>query len=274
MLDNLIASAKAGNDVRKRRRYFAGSLAVMSSLFFSALVISLFAADLNSVKEVGSVALMELAVVEDPPKRERPTIEPAAKSLNGGTRQMPSRAVNMQSISENPIVPNGVSTAPNKYLSRPGGAFNVTGVDRGGTYDPNADGTSGSGGGKGVGTTDSGSRDSADDRAERTVPEPPKMRSTPKRTEPMSLGVVNSRALVLPKPPYPEMARRVNAGGDVRVQVMIDETGNVVSAKAFAGHPMLRSVAEQAALKAKFTPTELSKVAIRSTGVIVYRFQN
>lgn len=45
-------------------------------------------------------------------------------------------------------------------------------------------------------------------------------------------GVLNGKALSLPKPSYPAAARVVNASGAVNVQVTIDEYGNVVSATA------------------------------------------
>jgi TonB family protein len=86
------------------------------------------------------------------------------------------------------------------------------------------------------------------------------------------LGVVNGSATYLPKPPYPAAAVAVNAQGKVSVQVTIDEDGRVVSARAVDGHPLLRGVAEAAAKQAKFSPTLLSKVPVKVTGVIVYNF--
>jgi protein TonB len=54
--------------------------------------------------------------------------------------------------------------------------------------------------------------------------------------------------------------------------VKIDERGNVVSASAVSGHPLLRQAAEQAARSSKFTPTTLSGQPVSVTGVIVYNF--
>ena len=64
----------------------------------------------------------------------------------------------------------------------------------------------------------------------------------------------------------------MHAQGKVDVQVFIDETGRVLSANAVSGHPLLRNAAEQAARNARFTPTYLSKVPVKVTGVIVYNF--
>ncbi len=64
----------------------------------------------------------------------------------------------------------------------------------------------------------------------------------------------------------------MNVKGKVDVQVLIDESGKVISAKAINGHPMLRANAEHAAVNARFTPTLLSNVPVKVTGVIVYNF--
>lgn len=85
-------------------------------------------------------------------------------------------------------------------------------------------------------------------------------------------AVVNSSAINLPKPPYPAAARAVKAEGAVNVQVLIDEDGNVVEAKAVSGHPLLRVASEQAALGAKFKPTLLSGQPVKVNGIIVYNF--
>lgn len=91
-------------------------------------------------------------------------------------------------------------------------------------------------------------------------------------TKPISKGVVNGSAISLPKPEFPAAAKAVNASGTVNVQVLIDEEGNVVSAKAVSGHPLLRQAAEESAQGAKFKPTLLSGQAVKVNGVVVYNF--
>ncbi|HLM01901.1 MAG TPA: TonB family protein [Pyrinomonadaceae bacterium] len=93
---------------------------------------------------------------------------------------------------------------------------------------------------------------------------------TPTRT--ISAGVVNGKARQLPKPAYPAAARAVRATGAVSVQVVIDETGGVISARAVGGHPLLQQAAVAAARQAKFQPTLISGSAVKVTGVIVYNF--
>jgi protein TonB len=100
-------------------------------------------------------------------------------------------------------------------------------------------------------------------------PEAPK--PTPPRA-PISGGVLNGKAINLPKPGYPPIARAAHASGTVVVQVLIDENGNVVSAHAVSGHPLLTAVAVSAARQAKFSPTKLSGQPVKVTGVIQYNF--
>lgn len=88
----------------------------------------------------------------------------------------------------------------------------------------------------------------------------------------ISAGIINGKATSLPKPEYPAAAQAVKAEGAVNVQVTIDENGNVISASAVSGHPLLRQAAEQAARQSKFSPTLLSGQPVRVTGVIVYNF--
>ncbi|MBC7795893.1 MAG: hypothetical protein H7Z37_03360, partial [Pyrinomonadaceae bacterium] len=49
-------------------------------------------------------------------------------------------------------------------------------------------------------------------------------------------GVVNGKAINLVTPPYPPQAKAVRASGQVSVQVLIDENGDVVSATAVSGN--------------------------------------
>ena len=88
----------------------------------------------------------------------------------------------------------------------------------------------------------------------------------------ISGGVINGKALSLPKPAFSAAAKAVRASGAVAVQVTIDEDGKVISANAVSGHPLLRQSAEQAARNAKFAPTLLQGKPVKITGVVVYNF--
>jgi TonB family protein len=85
-------------------------------------------------------------------------------------------------------------------------------------------------------------------------------------------GVLNGKAISLPRPAYPPIARQAHASGNVVVQVVIDEEGNVIWARAASGHPLLQQASRQAALRARFHPTKLSGEAVKVAGVITYNF--
>ena len=85
--------------------------------------------------------------------------------------------------------------------------------------------------------------------------------------------VLNGMAISLPKPDYPREALDRRLFGTVVVKVWIDETGKVISAKDMCGGPPSLSQSSIAsALKARFTPTKLSGMPIKITGVIQYHF--
>ena len=97
----------------------------------------------------------------------------------------------------------------------------------------------------------------------------PKSGSMPKT---ISGGVINGKATSLPKPGFPPAARAVRASGSVSVEVLVDTSGNVTSANAVSGHPLLRASAVQAAKTAKFAPTMLSGQPVSVKGILTYNF--
>ncbi len=91
---------------------------------------------------------------------------------------------------------------------------------------------------------------------------------------PVNVGILNSRAVNLTKPAYPPIARQMRAGGQVAVQVLVDESGNVTYAKAMSGNSLLRPPAEAAALQSRFNPVRVDNQAVKATGIVLYNFIN
>jgi protein TonB len=60
--------------------------------------------------------------------------------------------------------------------------------------------------------------------------------------------------------------------GTVVVEVLIDESGKVISARAVSGPLSLQAAAVQAARLAKFSPTTLSGQPMQVVGTITYAF--
>ena len=90
--------------------------------------------------------------------------------------------------------------------------------------------------------------------------------TTANKTKTVSDEILNDTALNLVKPAYPPAARAVRAGGEVKVQVTIDEKGKVISAAAITGHPLLKAGAESAARASTF------KTKARKNGIVVFNF--
>jgi TonB family protein len=114
-----------------------------------------------------------------------------------------------------------------------------------------------------------------------TITQTPPPTATPKPSpsvsptnRPVNAGVLNGRAVSLPKPAYPPIARQVRASGQVAVQVLVDEGGNVLSAKAMSGHQMLRAPAEAAARQSRFNPIKVGDRNVQATGIVLYNFIN
>ena len=113
----------------------------------------------------------------------------------------------------------------------------------------------------------------SDKQATEVLPDEPvpALAPTPIKTVKAST-IVNGLATYLPKPNYPAMAKQIHVQGSVNVQVVIDETGKVISAKAVSGHPLLVPDCVRAATNARFTPTMLNGQPVKLSGVIVYNF--
>lgn len=262
MFDKLIESDSVGADFKNRRNYFMVSSLIVGVLFATAVVISIYASDVglgNDEFELSTVlAPVPIPVIlPEPPQPKSPT-QPAQTQS-----ETPSRQSNMLRPDETPIDTPPISVTPNTQMSRPPGRFILS--DR-----PESDGIQNTGPSnlENPGTGSGSEVSSSNDRETPVVTDPPPARAP----APQSLGVVNGRASYLPKPLYPPPAIAINVQGKVDVQVTIDETGKVISAKAASGHPLLRPAAERAAWNARFTPTLLSKVPVKVTGVIVYNF--
>lgn len=69
-------------------------------------------------------------------------------------------------------------------------------------------------------------------------------------------------------PIYPELARRMNLTGVVKVQVVVASNGTVKDAKVVGGHPLLANAALDAVKKWRFEPA-----ATESTGIVDFKFE-
>jgi TonB family protein len=102
-------------------------------------------------------------------------------------------------------------------------------------------------------------------------PPPPQQGEVPKIIR-KSGGVLQGSATRRVEPAYPPLAKAARVSGAVVVEVTIDEEGNVMSARAISGHPLLKDAAIAAAQVWTFAPTELSGVRVKVIGTITFNF--
>ena len=69
-------------------------------------------------------------------------------------------------------------------------------------------------------------------------------------------------------PLYPELARKMNITGTVKIQVVVAANGTVKDAKVLGGHPVLAGAALDAVRKWRFEPA-----AVESSGVVELKFE-
>jgi TonB family protein len=68
-------------------------------------------------------------------------------------------------------------------------------------------------------------------------------------------------------PTYPDLAKRMNISGVVKVEVTVAPSGHVLSAKAIGGHPLLIEASVAAAKQFKYEPS-----AEETKEVVEFRF--
>ena len=70
------------------------------------------------------------------------------------------------------------------------------------------------------------------------------------------------------QPTYPELARKMNITGTVKIEVVVAPNGTVKGARVVGGHPVLANAALDAAKKWRFEPA-----SGESSGVIDFKFE-
>lgn len=259
MFDNLVESSSHKGDITRK-----GSFIGVTALIYGVLLVTFFVAGIYWYDaRLGDMELeltTLVAPVPVPQQQKEPEKQQEAKPQKV-EQNVDVRKELVASVDESRLPPKEISAK----------ASDVPPVRRGvttviGSSDSNAAAPMPAG--PGAGTVVGGAPTKVD-IAEPPPPEAPK--PTPPRA-PISGGVLNGKAISLPKPAYPPIARAAHAAGTVVVQVTIDENGNVIAAHAVSGHPLLQGAAVGAARQARFSPTKLSGQPVKVTGVIQYNF--
>jgi protein TonB len=271
MLDQLVESKSNAQEDSRRGQFMAVTLVIAVVVVLGLWTKDLFAQ--NFGMNAGDLELSTLVAPpppDDPPPPEEK--QPEKKVLQ--QQDVDIRKELIQNILSSPVKPpDRIQVDPS--LAK---AMRMNTKTMQGSADANTGSDVGTRGGAVVSGSTQGVADPVKGLIDTGEPPPPAAvvpkPATPKpapRT--VSGGVLNGKATSLPTPAYPAIAKAAGAKGAVSVQVLIDESGKVVSASAVSGHPMLRAAAVGAAQRARFSPTLLSGQAVKVSGVITYNFQ-
>src|SRR5205807_1408399 len=228
MFANLIESDSHTREFKRRSSFFLVTTAAYALILFAAGIASIYAYDARLEAQTNGLEVLNWIPPVTPPVRpDRPEpIHRAPESTNNGRiSPQPVRPI-LYDDPSNPIkAPDQISTAPNPIHPAPPNT-------RIGNYigDPITPPT---------GSTDcvtcSGTSRTPLVKIENDTPPPPPTPPKPK-TETVTSRVLVSKAISLPQPPYPTMARQIRAQGSVNVQILVDEQGKVISAQTVSGH--------------------------------------
>lgn len=78
--------------------------------------------------------------------------------------------------------------------------------------------------------------------------------------------------LKMVEPNYPPLAKAARICGMVKVEIVVDGTGSVTSAKVLSGHPLLKDASIAAARKWEFTPVSFGEATKEMHGTITFDY--
>jgi len=255
MFDNLVESSSHKEDLSRKGSFILATFVIYAVLLLAFFVAGIYWYD-NHLGEM-ELELTTLVAPVPVPQQKQPEQKQEAKPQKV-EQNVDVRRELIADVSRTELVPKEISAKASDVPPVRRGVTTIVGNADSSTANPMP-------AGPGVGTV------VAAPTKVNIADEPPPPEPKAPRA-PISGGVLNGKAISLPKPPYPQIARAAHAAGTVVVQVLIDENGNVVSAHAVSGHPLLQAVAVQAARQARFSPTKLSGQPVKVTGVIQYNF--
>lgn len=271
MLEILVESKNHHEENKKLNGLFATLFTTAAIALTVAFAYSLFSFELNLGNgELELTSLVAPAVIEDvqPEPQAVQKEQPTEKVIN----ETAIRREIIQRPDETPVKPpETVSVMPLTNQSRPKGAVKIGATD----YTPMLSASTANTRENGDSNNREGISNNTPTILDKNETEQPVIKPLVKQTKKeviVSKGVVNGKAKYLAQPVYPAAAKIVRANGRVEVQVTIDETGRVIAANVINGHTLLRDSALSAARKSTFSPTLLSKVPVKVTGIIVYNF--
>ena len=260
MFNNLIESSSHAKELKRRGSFLLFTTATYLVLFVITGVVSIYAYDAHLEQQNTELELLTFVPVpppEAPPEVVRDTVRPSNPD------KPPAESTRTELITS--------TSNPNKIPERIGTVASPVppALPHSKIGSVNEDPPAPPAGNRGVvgGTGNTPVVNMVDPPP--PAPDPPP--AQPKVLK-VSTGVLQGKAVSLPQPSYPPIAKQARLQGTVSVQVLIDEFGKVISAEVISGHPMFNREARQAALQARFSPTKLSGQPVKVSGVILYKF--
>lgn len=261
MFDHLVESQTDTEDLKRK----GGFLGIFALLYFVLFIVALVASIIVYDAHLDSQNL-ELETLVAPVPLPPQEVKQEVKEVKPQKQDVDVREQLIADMDRPDLKPEKVESQASKIPPVRKGVQTVVGTESSNAANPTVGGPVGPSGGS-TGPTGPATNVVVDND------EPPPPKATPKPVPKIiSQGVLNGKAVSLPKPAYPQIARAAKASGTVVVQVTIDESGKVVSASAISGHPLLKAAAVQAAYGARFSPTLLSGQPVKVTGTINYNF--
>ncbi|HZB46334.1 MAG TPA: energy transducer TonB, partial [Pyrinomonadaceae bacterium] len=232
MFNNLIESGSHGRDLKRKGSFFIGTFLFYTVLLTVAGVGSIYAYNVRlDAQNDYELTLIRFPAATEKAEPQKPRAQPKSAAANSGGKQ---QIATIRHLVVNTPLPGREVAPENARVLAPGTIYKFGPVD----HIPPA---------SNIGGLDKGiSHGLPDDRGQPRVteeveapdvkvvkptptPEPPRRPEGPVR---VASSVLTGKAISKPAPPYPPIAKQARQAGVVAVQIVVDEQGRVVSAKA------------------------------------------
>jgi protein TonB len=264
MFDTLVESGSHADDLARKGSFFLGTMVIYAIVLVAVTVVGIYLYN-DSIPDPSLELLTLVAPAPMQAQEEaKPKEEAKPAKAEPQTAMVKEMAVIAPVTKTNEVASEKAKVVQtNKTLSIQVGDRDIGDVNAVSTGSVVGVGTGGGGGGGG----------GAPVVVSNEEPPPPPPKPTPEKPKTIvSGGVLNGKAISKPQPAYPPIAKAARAQGTVTVQIVVDESGRVISANAVSGHPLLQQAAVAAARQARFSPTLLSGQPVKVSGVITYNF--
>ena len=266
MFDTLVESGSHSDDLARKGSFFLGTMVVYSIALVAIAVISVYVYN----DSIPDPSLELLTLVAPAPMEQQEQVKPKEEPKPASEQQKAVVTRTEISVIAPVVKSQEVAKETTKEVARDMSKFINKGTEDSGVSSSAppvnthfAEGTAREGS-NAAGPAVSGGEEPPPPPAPKPTPEP--------RKTIVSGGVLNGKAISKPSPAYPPIAKAARAAGTVTVQIVVDESGRVISASAVSGHPLLQQAAVAAARQARFSPTLLSGQPVKVSGVITYNF--